>query len=164
MLKNIQYLRNHFKPGKGFRFPVHIEHAKKRSFNPSWLDNHNYLVYSPAKDGAYCKFCVLFGATTEHNSSKIDHLVKSSLTFWTTACEKPKDHGLKSALHKTATLKSKNFHKVMKTEQVLINVQLNAADALNIERNKQKLASIIKTLLFCGHQNIALRGHRESAD
>ena len=54
-----------FKPGKG---PVHIDYGKKRSFNSSWLDNHNWLVYS-AKDGAYCKFSVLFGTTTEHNSS-----------------------------------------------------------------------------------------------
>jgi len=65
------------KPGKSFKFPVRIEYGKKRSFNPSWLDNHNWLVYSPAKDGAYCKFCVLFGTTTEQNSSTIDHLVKS---------------------------------------------------------------------------------------
>ena len=121
--------------------------------------------YIPAKDGAYCKFCVLFGTTTEYNSSKVDHLaVKSHLSFWTTACEKLKDHGLKSAFHKTATLKSENFYKVMKTEQVSIDVQLNPVDALNIERNKQQLASIIKTLLFCIHQNIALRRHRESAD
>ena len=40
----------------------------------------------------------------------IDHLVKSPLQFWTTACEKLKDSGLKSALHKTATLKSENFY------------------------------------------------------
>ena len=52
----------------------------------------------------------------------------------------------------------------MKTKQISIDMQLNTADALNIERNKQKLASIIKTLLFCGHQDIALKGHRESAD
>ena len=54
-------LEDYFKPGKGFKFPVHIEYGKKWSFNPSWLYNHIWLVYSPAKDGAYCKFCVLFG-------------------------------------------------------------------------------------------------------
>jgi len=36
--------------------------------------------------------------------------------------------------------------------------------ALNIERNKEKLGSIIKTILFCGHQNIALREHREGSN
>ena len=52
----------------------------------------------------------------------------------------------------------------MKTKQDSIGVQVNAIDALNIERNKQKLASIIKSLLFCAHQNIALRGHKEPVD
>ena len=109
--EKLSALEDHFKPGKGFRFPIRIEYGKKQSFNPSWLDNHNWLVYSPSVDGAYCKFCVLFRTTTEHNSSKIDHLVKSPLTFWTTACEKLKDHGLNSPLHKTATLKSEKFYK-----------------------------------------------------
>ena len=57
----------------------------------------------------------------------------SPITFWTTTCEKLKDHGLKSALHKTATSKSKNFCKVMKTKQVSFGVQLNANDALITE-------------------------------
>ena len=32
-----------------------------------------------------------------------------------------------------------------------------------IASNRQILASIIKTILFCGRQNIALRRHRDSA-
>ena len=63
--EKLSALKDHFKPGKG---PVHVEYGKKQSFNSSWLDNHNRLVYS-AKDGTYCKFCVLFGTATEHNSS-----------------------------------------------------------------------------------------------
>ena len=71
------------------------------------------LVNFPAKDKTYCKLCTLFGTTTE-NSSKVDNLVKSALTFWTTACEKLKEHGLKPVYIKTATLKSENFYEIQK--------------------------------------------------
>jgi len=151
---------DHYQPCKNYQFPVHEEYGKKRSFNPSWLDNHKWLVYSPTKDGAYCKICVLFG--TEENSSKLDRLVKSPLVFWTTACEKLNEHALKSPAHKTATIKCENFIRIMKAEQTSIDLQINTITAINIERNKKMLASIIETILFCGHQNISLRGHRES--
>ena len=49
----------------------------------------------------------------------------------------------------------------MKAEQSSIDTQLNTAVAQTIVKNKEKLGSIIKTILFCGHQNIALRGNRE---
>ena len=126
------------------------------------MDKHNWLVYSPSKDVVYCKVCAIFGATeSDQNSSKLDRLVKSPITFWTTACEKLYDHALKSAVHKTATIKAENFVKIMKAEQSSIDTQLNTAVAQTIVKNKEKLDSIIKTILFCGHQNIALRGHKE---
>ena len=123
-------LENHFKPSKTYRFPVRVEYGKKRSFNPNWMDKHNWLVYSPSKDGVYCKVCAIFGATeSDQNSSKLDRLVKSPITFWTTACEKLYDHALKSAVHKTATIKAENFVKIMKAEQSSIDTQLNTAVA-----------------------------------
>ena len=140
--KKLLALEDHFKPGKGFKFTVHIEYGKKWSFNPSWLDNHNWLVYSPTKEEHIVNFVYYLEQLQNTTLQKIDNLVKSPLSFRTTACEKLKDHGLKCALHKTETLKSENFYEVMKTEQVLIDVQLNTVDALNIECNKQKLASL----------------------
>ena len=51
----------------------------------------------------------------------------------------------------------------MSGHQASVAEQLNSAIALQVQLNRQKLASIIKTTLFCGHQNISLRGHRESS-
>ena len=121
------------------------------------MDKHNWLVYLPSKDGAYCKVCALFGATeSDQNSSKLDRLVKSPITFWTIACEKLNDHALKSAVHKTATVKAENFAKIMRAEQSSTDTQLNTTVAQTIVKNKEKLGSIIKTILFCSYQNIAL--------
>jgi len=89
--------------------------------------------------------------------------VKAPLTFWTTACSKLKKHEERSQLHKSSIIKLDNFLKVMAMEQPSVAESMNSATAAQINVNRQKLASIIKTIVFCGHQNIALRGHRESS-
>ena len=42
-----------------------------------------------------------------------------------------------------------------------IDHQLQSALATQIAENKRKLHSIIKTIIFCGKQNISLWGHCE---
>ena len=42
-----------------------------------------------------------------------------------------------------------------------IDPQLWNARAITIAKNKQKLKSIADTVIFCGRQGIALRGHRD---
>ena len=61
-------------------------------------------MYSPSHDGAYCKVCDLFGSDGDKNASKLDKLVKSPVTFWTTAAQTVNEHELKSKVHKTAIL------------------------------------------------------------
>ena len=73
-------------------------------------------MYSPKENGAYCRVCVLFGDTNERNGTKIDRLVKSPISFWTTAKQKFKQHELHSQVHKTALLKADTFLKVNATE------------------------------------------------
>ena len=48
----------------------------------------------------------------------------------------------------------------MTHQQSDIRSQLNQAMA---DTNHQKLSSIFKTIVLCGRQNIALRGHRDNA-
>ena len=51
----------------------------------------------------------------------------------------------------------------MKNKQPDIHCQMNQAMAERVASNCQKLASIIKTIVFCGRQNVALRGYRDNA-
>ena len=51
----------------------------------------------------------------------------------------------------------------MKNIQPDILCRINQTISDRIYSNRQKLASIIKTILLCGRQNIALLGHRDSA-
>ena len=51
----------------------------------------------------------------------------------------------------------------MSAQQLDIQQRMSKSLVETISMNHQKLSSIMKTILFCGQQNIALRGHRDSA-
>ena len=42
--------------------------------------------------------------------------------------------------------------------------QMQDQGSILVQRNRLKIESILKTIVFCGKQNISLRGHREQAD
>ena len=106
-------------------------------------------MYSPAKDGVYCKYCVLFGSTCkEKNYSKLDKLVKSPITFWTSASSKLHEHNTKSDVHRSATVVANEFLKVMNCKQKSVGEQLDSIMPDQVQKNRQKLYSIIKTILF----------------
>ena len=54
------------------------------------------------------------------------------------------------------------FVKVMTNQQPSIRRCLNQATEEQIAVNRQKLHSIVEMIMFCGRQNIPLRGHRDS--
>jgi hypothetical protein len=43
-----------------------------------------------------------------------------------------------------------------------VAIQLRKGLRETIQKNREKLHSIVETIVLCGHQNIALRGHRDS--
>lgn len=55
------------------------------------------------------------------------------------------------------------FIKVMTGRKQNIQSQLDEIRAAQIAENRQKIKSIVKTIIFCGRQNVPLRGHRDSA-
>jgi len=58
-------------------------------------------------------------------------------------------------------LSAEEFIQTYKNEKPNIIIQLNTALAEKIKENGEKLTSILKTLIFCGRQNLPLRGHEE---
>ena len=102
--------------------------------------------------------CVLFGqeSSSDKSASKLIKLVKTPLTFWTTASSKFKEHETKFQVHKTSSLKANNFLQVMQNNAVSVGQQLNTALARQVDGNRRILHSIVQTVLFCGRQNISL--------
>ncbi|KAF0741442.1 52 kDa repressor of the inhibitor of the protein kinase-like [Aphis craccivora] len=58
--KNISILNNVWTPDPNFIFPTQSYAKFKRQFQIKWLNTFNWLAYSKCKEGAFCKFCVLF--------------------------------------------------------------------------------------------------------
>ena len=113
------------------------------------------------QQGGYCLPCVLF-ATSGYHGSAPGVPVTRPLTAFGKALETLRKHVSKE-YHKTAVVRAEEFSKTMSNEQPNILCTLNTILANRIYANRQKLISIIKTVEFCGRQNIALRGHRDNA-
>jgi hypothetical protein len=131
-----------------------------RSFQYQWLVEFPWLVYSKLENGGYCLPCVLF-CTSGYHSSNPGVLVSRPLTSFNKALELLRKHADKS-YHKDAILRSSNFQQVMSHQQQDIQSRLSQVRADQIASNRQKLISIFKTVVFCGRQNLALRGHRDN--
>ena len=56
-----------------------------------------------------------------------------------------------------------SFRSVMEQSVLPIHHQLQSAVCLQIKRNREKLMSVLKTVVLCGKQNISFRGHRDDS-
>ena len=64
-------------------------------------------------------------------------------------------------MHHSAVAAMGNFMLIKRGEATAINIKLSQVRNERIQQNLEKLIPIIKTVVFCGKQNIAFRGHRD---
>lgn len=148
-------LTKHWTPPKDFTFPVTEMYNKKRKFQRHWLDTYSWLVYSPAVDGALCKHCMMFATGGDKGK-----FVRTPFRNWNKAVDEIKEHS-SLAYHQDAMAKSEKFVYNMRNPEATIKCKLNEEVAKQISTNRQILASVFKCVIFCGKQNLALRGHRD---
>ena len=160
-------LTNHFRPSATYRFPSVLYGKKKRAFQHDWLHQYNGLVYSETMQGSYCKYCVLFGQAAYSVYSFTGTLISKPLTNLQKASEKLRNHfigvGGSSArkYHLQAVEKAENFKAVMEKKQLPVDQQLSSLRAQRIAKNREILRSVAETVILCGRQGLALRGHRD---
>ena len=157
------YLTEVWKPTRNYHFPLKTEFGKRRSFKYEWLAQFLWLSYSPSLDGAFCLPCVLFSCEAKKGGEKLARLLHKPLDTWTSACRKLKGHESHSDTHKQAVLTASEFKKSIESQSVPVQQQVNQSAGEQIKENRMKLQSILKTVVFCGKQNIALRGHRDDS-
>jgi hypothetical protein len=157
------YLTKPFTPTSTTLFEKKVYSGKTRSFQLQWLEKFNGLVYSKKDKGAYCKFCVLFSnMLSDARIASFGALVVEPLKNWKKATEKLQEHfGGKCNFHNKALELADNFKQTMSGQQVPIHQLLESSRASQIKENRQKLMAIIDTIITCGRQGIALRGHRD---
>ena len=133
-----------------------------RHFVWSWLKRFPWLAYSKYLDGAFCLPCVLFGVQCGRNTNKLDKSYKSPLTLWTSAISRFTKHASgKCEMHNLAVIAMGNFLRNMRREAVPIDQQINNLLQRQISKIREILKSLFKTVIFCGKNNIALRGRRD---
>ena len=157
-------ISNLWMPGTNYRFPIALESKRKRSFIYNWLNTFKgWLAYSALYDGAFCYACVLFGIESGHNKGKINRLFQSPLNYWSSAYTKMKNHEDKCQMHKSSVLAMTHFKSVMEGKQISARQLVSNITNDRIQSNRRKLIPVVKTVIFCGRQNVPLRGHRDDS-
>ena len=141
-----------------YKFP---RASNGRSFQHRWLSKYHWLLYSEQDDGGYCLPCALFFRPTVTFRSDPGVLVTKPLTNFQKALEILNKHDNKQ-FHRSSVVQMEEFLKIMTNEQPSIRRRLSEATAQQIAMNRQKLRSVVETVVLCGQQNIPLRGHRDS--
>ncbi|XP_077287771.1 zinc finger MYM-type protein 1-like [Arctopsyche grandis] len=125
----------------------------KRCFRESWLTQ--YTPYSPMLKGAFCIFCVLFPQPVQRGIQG---------AFITTPCTKYKDFNecarnhTSSAWHRGCQQDAEHFASTIRDPNKDIICQIDNSVKRTIEENTKKLYPIISTILFCGSNDLAIRG------
>ena len=160
------YLKNHFVPRQNQVISQEVVKGRARKkkrlvFQLSWLDTYKWLAYSPRVNGGLCKFCILFPATTGQVASG---------TFVTTPFRNlKKAGGTKGKLHSHAILKYHRdsaarvqaFMSTFQKPETSIQHCVSEQARMQYELNVKILSSVVRAVLFCGRQNIALQGHSD---
>ena len=151
------FYSGHFIPDIDYKFP----REGGRGFLYRYLRKYKWLVYSRQENGGYCLPCVLFARSTDVRKGK-GVFVEAAFTNFKKIYELCDFHASRE-YHKDAVAACDAFVGVMSGRRESVAVQLSQEFRDTVLKNRQMLRSIVDTIVLCGRQNIALRGHRDSA-
>jgi len=143
-------LQNHYRPDTDTDLAYHEVRKGSRnckvSFQVSWLDDYNWLVYSPSKMGGFCKYCVLF-APSKH--SQLNVLVKAPFLRFKSAKGKDGilDHHGKNKYHEEAKYRAMEFINTYNTPETRIDIKMTK-EAKQISETNMHTLKQIKILYF----------------
>lgn len=149
-------MTSHFVPPANYTFPSVYMNGCKREFKSSWLKKYNWLVYSPSLDGVLCLHCALF---SDHRKQK-GALVNRPFNKWTKISSELADHA-KNTYHSRAMSASKLFVDTINKPELTLPDRFDTTRRQRRVENRHILKMIMKAILFCGKQCIALRGDHE---
>lgn len=166
----MKLLQNPWVPPPGYKFPYSTHNKKgkeeKRYAGQQHLNQFQWLVFSKAKRGFYCKFCPFFvnGTIGGHNNTiLLKKLVTEPLTSFAKLLGN--DGALikhaKNDYHKEASIAAERFLTIQKNPSLEIVNQIDNNRLEQIQENRRRLKPIVESIVFLGRQNIAFRGHRD---
>ncbi|KAK5649293.1 hypothetical protein RI129_000322 [Pyrocoelia pectoralis] len=153
-------LNNAWKPEECFHFPSTKYGKRQLKFQHNWLKTREWLVYSKKLDGAFCKYCMLFApAGAGKQGLPLGKLVRVKYSDWRHALEDFNKHQM-TTYHANAKVAAENFLSARSNKIDIISC-LDKSVANKVTENRRLLTPVIKTVIFCGRQGLALRGHRD---
>lgn len=130
---------------------------RMRSFSSIWYTKFPTIEYSVSRDCVFCFVCRHFKPASAYAEPVFQ---STGFRHWKKFGEKMQQH-IASASHIDAVVQYSAINECKLSGSV--TVQLSSHVKADIQRNRDAVASIIRAVIFCARQDIALRGHRESA-
>ena len=163
-----EVIKNIWKPPPNYVFQQHVDSDRHWRFKGMYIDEkfddyYPWLAYSSYYDGTFCIPCVFFGHNFGH--TKLTKQYKEPLTRWNGAPSCWEDHsktGVKS-IHASSMLNYQTLIKQMEGKEEKMEDIADSTTRQRIAENRRKLMPILKTVVLCGQQNIAIRAHRDNS-
>lgn len=165
-----QLLENPWVPPKDYVFPYseHIKGGKpiRRYVGHQHLNSFNWLVFSPSKQGLFCKYCPIFNNLHKGGFQKNVNLLKlvtQPLVKFAKLLGETGDlkHHERTKYHKESIEFGKSFLKTYHNPNLEVHNLLNTKRLAEVNENRMRLIPIVESIIFLGRQNISLRGHRD---
>ena len=88
--KRLRMLKNIWIPDQSFNFPITATNHRNLRFQHRWFIRFKWLAYSYLENGAFCKYCVLFGskAGSEVGNQPLRTLSAVKFQKWKNALER----------------------------------------------------------------------------
>ena len=148
-------------PPPGYQFPLLEDGQHRRAFQAKWLQLYPWARYSPSRQGVFCVACVLFGQDEATRARQaLRTFVSEPLNKFKKGLDYLNDHGSKT-YHKENTARLNGFLETRRNPGAAVGNQLDIQRREEIQKNRTYLRPIIKSVIFCGKQNLPLRGHRD---
>ena len=128
-----------------------------RQFQPSWMKKYPWLYYSRHVDGAFCRACVFFGPD-EVSGRCLQQFVSTPYRAWIKMSEKANTHA-KNDYHLFSMTKMSEFLVRYENPSLGVDTLLDNESRMIMENNKKVIESLLKTVILCGKQGLALHGH-----
>ena len=156
-------LKNIWIPDQSVNFPITATNHQNLRFQHHWFIRFKWLAYSYLENGAFYKYCVLFGseAGSGVGNQPLGTLCAVKFQKWKNALERFADHE-STKYHRDSVVAAETVMSILSGKQDSIKIQLNQQQKQTILENRKKITPIIETIILCGRQGIPLRGHRDS--
>ena len=162
-------LLSKWQPCPGFKWPYAMKNQGgnqyKRSLKRSHIDQFPDFAYSEMAGGLFCKFCVLAETkeATYRTDAGLGKLVTKPLCRYDRLTGPTGDLNkhLNTEYHKRSAVRC---HEFLKNQEKGTNVYklINSQHKKTCEENRKCLKPIVETVIFCGQNNIPLRGNDDS--